>query len=318
MNQPDAFSKTNSSLSAVWVVVVCYNGGDWLRKCMESLKTSILPVRVVVLDNGSADGSIQLIETRFPEVTLIRNPDNVGFGRANNEGIRLALKGGADYVFLLNQDAWVEPDTLQQLVEQSQLHPEYGLFSPAHLNADGNALDHGFANYVRADRCPGFISDAYLQQLKSIYPLPFVNAAAWLLTRACLEKTGGFNPMFFMYGEDLDYTQRVLFHRLQIGIVPRARIFHARSNAVPATAPRPSPWESLKQQSNDLAALININRSIAIQFASFAAQTIYALASHPVKLFPAILLSKWNVLKKLPEVLSSRRQGRKAGPTFID
>jgi GT2 family glycosyltransferase len=213
----------------------------------------------------------------------------------------------------------VEPDTLQQLTEQSRLHPGYGLLSPAHLNADGSALDHGFANYVRADRCPGFISDAYLQKLKSVYSLPFVNAAAWLLTRACLEKTGGFNPMFFMYGEDLDYSQRVLFHRLRIGIVPGARIFHARSNASPATPQqRPAHWESLKQQSNDLAALTNINRSLAIQFGSFAAQTIYALASHPVKLYPAILLSKWNVLKRLPEVLSSRRQGRKAGPTFID
>jgi glycosyltransferase involved in cell wall biosynthesis len=318
MNQSDAFFRTNLSPGVVWVVVVCYNGGDWLRKCLESLQASSLPVRVVVLDNGSEDGSIQLIETRFPEVTLIRNPENVGFGRANNEGIRLAFKGGAEYVFLLNQDAWVEPDTLQQLTEQSRLHPEYGLLSPAHLNADGTTLDHGFANYVRADRCPGFISDAYLRQLKPIYSLPFVNAAAWLLTRACLEKTGGFNPMFFMYGEDLDYSQRVLFHRLRIGIVPGARIFHARSNALPATAPRPARWEGLKQQSNDLAALNNINRSIAIQFGSFAAQTVYALVSHPVRLFPAILLSKWNVLKRLPEVMSSRRQGRKPGPTFID
>ena len=301
----------------VWAVVVCYNGGPLLRKCLESLLRSTLRVAVVVIDNGSTDGSIQLIQNEFPSVRLVLSPENLGFGRANNEGIQLALQRGAEHVFLLNQDAWVEPDALSHLVGLSRQRPELGIISPVHLNTDGSALDHGFANYLRADRCPGFISDLYVQRLKDYYTLPFVNAAAWLLTRQCLEKVGGFNPVFFMYGEDVDLCHRVRFHGLGIGVVPRAMIYHARGRAALVAGAPMSKGERTKQEAVDVAMLMDINHALARQLLTFVGQTVYGVLSLPVSRFGGFWAGKWNVLKKIPRLGQLRRVCKRPGGAFL-
>ncbi len=307
-----------AGVPALWVVVVCYNGGPLLRKCLESLLRSTTPVAVVVVDNGSTDGSIGLIQQVFPAVRLVLSPENLGFGRANNEGIRMALQGGAEHVFLLNQDAWVEPETLSHLVGLSRQHPELGILSPVHLNADGSALDHGFANYLRADRCPGFISDLYVHRLRDHYTLPFVNAAAWLLPRHCLEKVGGFNPVFFMYGEDVDLCHRVRFHGLRIGIVPGTVIYHARGRVADPVAGAPmSKGERIKQEAVDMALLLNINQALVRQLLTFAGQTVYGVLSLPISRFAGFWTGKWNVVKKIPRLGRLRQVCKRDGGAFL-
>ncbi len=305
--------------AALWAVVVCYNGGPLLRNCLESLLRSTTPATVVVVDNGSTDGSVELIQREFPAVRLVRSAENLGFGRANNDGIRLALHGGAEHVFLLNQDAWVEPDALTHLVALSRRHPELGIVSPVHLNADGSALDHGFANYLRADRCPGFISDLYVRRLRDHYPLPFVNAAAWLLPRHCLEKAGGFNPVFFMYGEDVDLCHRVRFHGFRIGVVPAAVIYHARGRAAAPAAGTPmSKSERTKQEAVDLALLTDINHSLARQLLTFAGQTLYGVLNLPGGRLAGFWAGKWNVVKRIPRLGRLRRRCKRPAGAFLN
>jgi GT2 family glycosyltransferase len=307
-----------AGVPAVWAIIVCYNGGSLLRKCLESLLRSTTPVAVVVIDNGSTDGSIRLIQKEFPAIRLVLSPENLGFGRANNAGIQLALQGGAEHVFLLNQDAWVEPETLSHLIGLSRQHPDLGILSPVHLNADGSALDYGFANYLRADRCPGFISDLYVRHLQDYYILPFVNAAAWLLPRHSLEKVGGFNPVFFMYGEDMDLCHRVRFHGLRIGVVPRAVIYHARGRAAAPVAGAPmSKGERIKQEAVDMALLLNINQALARQLLTFAGQTVYSILSLPISRFAGFWAGKWNVVKKIPRLGGLRRVCKRSGGAFL-
>ncbi len=217
--------------AGVVVVVVTYNGMQWIDRCLESLRGASQSVHTVVIDNGSTDGTMQHIERQFPEMELIKAEKNLGFGQANNVGLRIALERNIPFAFLLNQDAWVLPDTIARLVQASREHPGFGVLSPLHLNGRGDALDLQFSRYIVPDRCPGLYSDLVLGRANSHpYPVHFVNAAAWLITAQCLRTVGGFNPSFFHYGEDDNYTARLHYHKMQLGIVAETFIHHDRAD----------------------------------------------------------------------------------------
>jgi GT2 family glycosyltransferase len=214
-------------------IVVTQNAVPWLDRCLGSLADAGVPLRITVVDNASNDGTPERIARSYPGVELVALPTNVGFGAANNIGLGTALQEGAEFVLLLNQDAWVLPDTLPLLVAAAAAAPDYGVLSQLHLNGSGLALDAKFANYIVPASCPGLLSDLALRRASGVYPVRFVNAAAWLLTRRCLETVGGFSPTFFHYGEDDNYVARVRFHGLTIGIVPEARAYHDRAERPP-------------------------------------------------------------------------------------
>lgn len=220
----------------VIAVVVTYNGAQWVDRCFGSLRSSEHQVTTIVVDNGSTDGTQAAIRQRFPEVELIQSEENLGFGQANNRGMRLAKERGADHVFLLNQDAWVVSDAIGTLIDMAGTHPEFGVLSPLHLNGAGDALDHNFSRAVGPDRCPDLYSDLILHRSAGrVYTAKFVNAAAWLITRNCLSTVGGFDPTFFHYGEDDNYIHRVHFHGLKVGVVPDAVIHHDREKRSEST-----------------------------------------------------------------------------------
>lgn len=212
----------------IYVIIVSYNGMQWHDRCFTSLRQSTVPVQTVVIDNGSTDGTLDFIKGNYPEIHLIENKENLGFGRANNLGMRYALDQGADYVFLLNQDTWIEPDTLEKLVQIYQSHHEYGIMSPIHMTADKQHIEplllQRIADYKTTD--PTLINDLCFGTLKEVYDTNYVNAAAWLLPRKTIETIGGFDPVFFIYGEDDNYINRVLYHGLRIGICPKTSIVH--------------------------------------------------------------------------------------------
>ena len=211
----------------VFAIVVSYNGMQWYDRCLSSLQESEAPVQILVIDNASTDGSSHYIKQHFHDVILIDNKENLGFAKANNIGIRYAIDHGADYVFLLNQDAWVEKSTLTELLKSFEENENVGIASPVHLNGDYTALDHGFVNYMGGD----FTSDAFFHRIKTYYERPFLNAAAWLIKRSCLETVGGFDTLLFChYGEDDNYCQRVLYHGFKIVVCTRCTICHDREN----------------------------------------------------------------------------------------
>ena len=218
-------------MTIIYSVVITYNGYKWIDHCIGSLFKSTIPINVVVIDNGSSDGTPETIRQKYPQVEIIETLRNLGFGRANNLGIKKAFESGADHIFLLNQDAWVEPDTIEKLAKAAELFPEYGIVSPVHLNDSGSAFDYGFLNYLCRNGTRNYLSDFYLKprdKLAEIYQLDFVNAAFWLLPRKTIETVGGFNPFFVHYGEDRDYVNRCNYFDLKVGFVPFARAYHAR------------------------------------------------------------------------------------------
>lgn len=216
-------------MNFVSVVIVTYNPKVWMDRCFLSLKESSVKVKTIVIDNGSIDGSQEIIKQNYPEVDFYQAKENLGFGLANNVGIRMAYDAGAEYTFLLNQDAWVEHDTIERLVNKMQVDTSYGVLSPIHLNGSGDAFDFNFSNYISPINCPKLFSDIYLNRnLDQIYESLFVNAAAWLVSRKCIENVGGFSPSFFHYGEDDNYVSRMRFHKVKLGVYPLTQIYHDR------------------------------------------------------------------------------------------
>jgi GT2 family glycosyltransferase len=218
-------------MESIYTIVVTYNGmqSNWIQKCLDSLLASSVKTNIIIIDNASIDGTINFIQKNYPQVDLVISNENIGFAKANNIGIKKAYEQGADYVFLLNQDAWVEENTLNRLYNVFKQIPDAGIVSSIHLNGEKTNLDKGFLNYVEHNNTPNFISDLYFNRLKDFYKTRFINAAAWLISRECIEKVGGFDTsIFFHYGEDNNYCQRVLYHKFKIYIATNATICHDR------------------------------------------------------------------------------------------
>lgn len=211
----------------VLVIIVSYNFERWIDRCLSSLRGSKHPVDTVVIDNCSQDRTVDIIGKQYPEVRVIRNSANLGFGQANNIGMQIAIKEGYEAVFLLNQDAWIDADTIGTLCDMSRKHPEYGILSPVHLTGDGKKPDFGFSVYAGLSD----LNDLYeLPQKQTIRQLPFINAAFWMIPVSVLLTVGGFSPLFYHYGEDKDYANRMKYHRYSIGYVPGIFGCHDREN----------------------------------------------------------------------------------------
>lgn len=223
-------SKMNKS--SICSIVVTYNAITWIDKCLRSLLGSECPTDVVVVDNHSSDNTVTHIQRNYSGVHVIKNLDNLGFGSANNQGLRYCYLKGYSYYFLLNQDAWIDKDTLCNLKEAQEENDQLGVVSPIHLNGDRTGYDQLFLHFVTED-----ISIDFLERNSSKWettPVHFVNAAAWLLSKECLEKVGVFHPLFFHYGEDFNYVQRLYAEGLKVGLVNNTFAVHDREDRSPS------------------------------------------------------------------------------------
>jgi GT2 family glycosyltransferase len=295
----------------VFVIIVTYNGSGWVTPCFSSLRKSTLPLHTIVIDNGSKDDTLARIVAEYPEVETVNTGQNLGFGKANNIGMELAYQRGADYVFLLNQDAWIDPDAVEKLVDACRRHPDHGVISPMHLNGAGDGLDYGFSNYIGPRNCRGLYSDIFLGRVKDVYDVGFVNAAAWMMTRECLERVGGFSPSFFHYGEDDNYTERLKFHKLKLGVLPAARIYHDREQRPPSKFFESG--ETFRREVIARSSNPNTHFSFGHEWVSVFAHLGYALArlnTQDVKL----QLTKLRVLAAIDKVtIAANRERSKTG-----
>lgn len=212
----------------IYIIIVTYNAMKWIDKCLSSIRKSNLTVEVVIVDNCSKDETLSFIRSHYPEAHIIENKGNRGFGQANNQGIEYAYKQGGTHFFLLNQDAYVHEDTVEKLVAIQDKY-DIALVSPIHLNGPGDQLDYNYyQKVVTKENNIQYVSDVILGNQKEFYPVFKINAAAWMLSRRSVEEIGGFDPIYFHYGEDGNYCQRLKYHKEQCVFVPGAYIHHDR------------------------------------------------------------------------------------------
>lgn len=317
---PAAGHKPLSGKPIVYAIVVTRNGAPWIEDCLQSLVQSHYPVSVIVVDNVSTDGTPSLV-SHFSGVVCLRQDKNLGFGRANNIGIRRALQGGADLVFLLNQDARVHPETIGKLVSCALDHPEFGILSPLHLNGDGNEIDPNLVLYI-TQGAKRFFSDLYLgRSINHVYSIDFVNAASWLLTRKCLNQVGGFDPLFFMYGEDKDFCNRAALHGFSIGLMPSAIIFHSRGKNGPVNVNK-SLWRRLSRMTSEM--LVELKRPLGTfvgRFVYLAIDIMYrvlrSFLGRNLREAALLMLAFMMISVRLPKIWKHSKMSLRPEPHWI-
>ncbi len=307
-------------MKKISTVVVTYNAEPWLNTCLESLlKSTVKFEKIIVVDNNSTDSTTEIIKAKYQSVYLVEKEQNLGFGKANNIGMQLSIEAGADYVFLLNQDAWIKENTISKILPLFENNPEYGLISPVHLNSDGTHFDYNFEKYLCESRDNNFFSDIYTKNIKkdTPYAVNYVNAAAWLLTSPCIQKVGGFDPIFYHYGEDVDFVQRLKYHGFKLGVVPNSIIYHGRVFDK-STKKR---GDAKRQMMNGLVLLKNINKSFYSNLLNFTGYCLKNIAKGLLQAnfkdlkYGAMSLVWFSI--KIPIVLKSRKVSKNTESPFF-
>ncbi|MFD1294268.1 glycosyltransferase family 2 protein [Lutibacter holmesii] len=301
----------------IYIVIVTYNGIQWIEQCLNSIPKDC---NTVIIDNNSLDNTVSFIKEKFPKVHLIEKNENLGFGKANNIGISYALNQGAAYVFLLNQDAYLETNTIESLIKIHKENKNYGILSPIHLNGSNDGLDINFSNYALRNR--EFLFDAVNQKYsKYIYEVPFVNAAAWLIPRNTIELVGGFDPIFFHYGEDDNYCQRVLYHQLKVGIVPNTFVLHDREFRTKSTQPTYREQLLLKERVlkyNWANINVNVNNQTSSQqnkYLKLIVKLLLKFQFNKAKFY----YNEFKLIKSIiPEIINSREINKTKGKHYLN
>jgi GT2 family glycosyltransferase len=303
----------------IYCIIATYNAANWIEKCLKSVSNSSVQCVIVVVDNKSTDQTISIIESGFPEVMLIRNEENVGFGKANNIGIRRAYQENADYFFLLNQDAWVETDTIQSLVEIMQNNPEYGIVSPLQFY-DSETLDRKFNSYLNG-KGHNLIHNISPEIHDTIHQVRFVNAAVWMISRRCIKKVGLFAPIFDQYGEDLNYAHRCKFHDVKIGVYPKAIAFHEREQNPPKEKGIPLKKLVLRDKHYCFGILMNLKHPFLRQFIFLYFNSLKELITSLLLLrfkTVVVILSRIKCIFILGKLKNQRQEMKKTGSFLLE
>jgi N-acetylglucosaminyl-diphospho-decaprenol L-rhamnosyltransferase len=211
----------------LFTIIVTYNAERWIERTLNSLSLLDVDNTAVVVDNQSSDNTLEIIKRQFSSVVVLPQEQNIGFGKGNNVGIDYALNQGADFVFLLNQDAYWNKGSIKNVLEQMLLDSQLALVSPIHLEGTATTLDFAFHSYVHPTKT-NYLADSALKQQKFFYELPFVNAAAWIMKAEVIRKIGVFHPVFEHYGEDDEYCIRLKNNGYKLAICSESFILHDR------------------------------------------------------------------------------------------
>jgi N-acetylglucosaminyl-diphospho-decaprenol L-rhamnosyltransferase len=228
----------------VSLIAVTFRSRDLVTEAVESARRSAdqagLEIEVIVVDNASDDGSADEVARRFPEALLVRNDENVGFGRACNQGFERA---GGDWWLLLNPDARMEPRALGTLVKFARAHPEAGALAPAMLGAGTDRAESAgmqpgiraaIGHFLLVNRLlPGDRGGPWrglqLHRRPGLGPrkVEWASGGALLLRPDAVRAVRGFDPSFFLYSEDVDLGRRLDEAGWQTWLVPEAHVEHA-------------------------------------------------------------------------------------------
>jgi GT2 family glycosyltransferase len=227
---------SHTAIPDLSVIIVSWNTRDLLLACLHALPAACegLAWDAIVIDNASTDGSIEAIRTALPQVRVIENAGNVGFARANNQGMAASQ---ARFYLLLNSDTLPEPGSLTRLLRHAETQPGLGLIGPRLLNPDGSfqpscwALPSllsellsatGLGERVVRSGYPGF-AERDCQHDKSV---GCISGAAMLARREAVQQVGGMSEKLFMYGEEPDWCWRMAAAGWGVGHHPAARVVH--------------------------------------------------------------------------------------------
>jgi len=227
------------------IIIVNYNVKEFLQNLLHSIEkaSSNISKEIIIIDNASDDGSVEIIKEKFPSVILIENKTNVGFGRANNQGLEIA-KG--NYTLFINPDCIVSEDTLDKMISFFERHPECGLAGCKILNSDGSlqlacrrSFPGPWTSFTKVTGLSSLFPNSkifarynltYLDENKT-YEVDAISGSFMMIRKDVYKKTKGFDEQFFMYGEDLDLCYRVQKNGNKVFYVHDTLIIHYKGES---------------------------------------------------------------------------------------
>jgi len=219
------------------VVIVSWNVCGLLRNCLLSVLKSVegYQAEIFVVDNASPDGSAEMVAREFPQVRLIANRENLGFGAANNQALKLCR---GRYILLLNPDTVVPEEAIHKMVRFFKRRRKAGLVGPEQIDGKGRLL----MNWVRWN--PREMAEFVIENLFALFTghyrilfhrprrVPILNAACWLARRKVLETTGFFDGDLFMYAEEPDMCSRIRKAGWEIWLLREVHIVHYKRQSI--------------------------------------------------------------------------------------
>ena len=227
------------------VIIVSYNVRYFLEQCLQSVEKAAkhVSIEIILIDNASIDGSYQMVLKQFPEITAIKNENNVGFAKANNIGISHST---GEYILLLNPDTVIEEYTFKKIIDFMDDHQDAGGLGVQMVDGNGQFLPEskrglptplvafykifGLSALFPKSKIFGKYHLGYLNK-NEIHKVAILSGAFMLLRRSALEKTGLLDERFFMYGEDIDLSYRLLLAGYNNYYFPKTRIIHYKGES---------------------------------------------------------------------------------------
>lgn len=217
------------------IVIVNYNTRELLRA-----RLNAIPWRIIVIDNASTDGTAEMVKKEFPNVDLIKNQRNVGFAKANNQGIK---KAKSKYILLLNSDCQASPAVITETLQHLENHPDVGSLTCKLVLSDGSmdpACHRGFPSpwasftyflglekLFPSSRLFGQYHQGY-KPMGEIHDVDCISGAFFFVRREVIEQVGLLDEAFFMYGEDIDWCFRIRQAGWRIQFYPSVSAIHKK------------------------------------------------------------------------------------------
>ena len=213
----------------VTIIILNWNGKEDTIECLESLKHITYPnYKILLVDNGSTDGSVECFRERYPGMEIIENGDNLGFAEGNNVGIRRAMEEEIDYLLLLNNDTIVDPEFLNELINIAKNDDNIGMLGPKTYHYSDYSMVQTFTkkfnlctgNFTLIPRLIKDNGGDVNEEVDSI------SGCCMLVTSKVIENVGILDPDYFLYWEETDWCYRIRSSGFKIVYVPEAKIWH--------------------------------------------------------------------------------------------
>ena len=227
------------------IIIINYNVKEFLQNLLHSIEKASANINkeIIIVDNASDDGSVELIKQRFPSCKLISNDKNLGFGKANNQALKIAT---GKYFLLINPDSIVSEDTFDKMIAFFKKNSEAGLAGCKILNPDGTlqlacrrsypgpwtsfCKVTGLSNLFPRSKIFARYNLTYLDENKT-YEVDAISGSFMMMRKEVYDKVGGFDEEFFMYGEDLDLCYQIKSAGYKVFYVHRTQVIHYKGES---------------------------------------------------------------------------------------
>jgi GT2 family glycosyltransferase len=213
----------------VAVIILNWNNVSDTLACLKSVNKSTYSNYVVlVVDNGSSDGSLEIISTKYPNIKSVKLYSNKGYTGGNNTGIRWAIENGADWILLLNNDTKIAPDCLTQLILTGNTSERIGIVGPIIYHYDEPEVIQSAGGCLNPNWVPAHIAqnEFDLGQITSPRFVDWISGCALFIRRDVIDQVGLLDERFFCYWEEVEWCLRVRRSAWKIAQTPKAKIWH--------------------------------------------------------------------------------------------